>query len=136
MIISPFYLKSEFQCDFIYYYYLTSDDSGRLTLAKKKLSFLYIVLNSGFFFMVVSSIFKVSSKFFPLWEWFYLFSLILWFMMFPTFIEQGKEIVIFEIKSSEIKNKISSKFKQVSLLVLTVFIFSFKRAEKNHLIYS
>ncbi|MHA1561739.1 MAG: hypothetical protein ACTSPA_06395 [Promethearchaeota archaeon] len=92
---------------------------------REKIRFLYILLNIGFYFMVLSSIFKVFSRFFPLWEWFYLFSLMLWFLMFPTFIEQGKETIIFEIKSNVITSKIISKVSQVSLLVLTHFIFSF-----------
>jgi len=91
---------------------------------RQKIRFLYILINIGFFFMLVSSIFNTFSAFFPLWEWFYLFSLILWFLMFPTFIEHDKEIVVFEIKSSEITKKIRSRVSLMSLLVLSSFIFS------------
>ena len=49
---------------------------------RQKIRFLYIVIDIAFFFMLVSSIFETFSTFFPLWEWFYLFSLILWFLMF------------------------------------------------------
>lgn len=98
---------------------------------RDKIRFLYILLNIGFYFMVISSLFRSFSVFFPLWEWFYLFSLILWFLMFPTFIEQGKEIVIFEIKSSNITSKIRSKVSQMSLLVLINLVFSFNLQEKT-----
>jgi hypothetical protein len=100
---------------------------------RDKIKVLYTMLNSGFFFMVISSIFKVFSVFFMLWEWFYLFILILWFLMFPTFIERGKEIVIFEINSSELTKRIKSKVSQIFILGLTTFIFSYNLQKKNSL---
>lgn len=107
-----------------------SPNYHHLITNRDKIRFLYILLNIGFFFMVFSSLFKVFSGFFPLWEWFYLFSLMLWFLMFPTFLEPDKEIVIFEFKSSEITSKLRSKVLQMSLLTITNFIFSFKMQKK------
>jgi len=112
-----------------------SPNYAHLIKNRDKLRVLYTVLNCGFFSMVVSSIFKVFRVFFPLWEWFYLFSLILWFLMFPTFIERGKEIVIFEIKSGEIKKKIKSRMSQ-SFFVITTFVFSFNIQKKKPLNFS
>ena len=51
----------------------------------------------------------------------------LWFLMFPTFIEHGKEIVVFEIKSGEITSRIRSKVSQISLFVVANFVFSFNQ---------
>ena len=99
---------------------------------RDKIRFLYIFLNTGFFFILLSSVFKVFNGFFPLLEWFYLFSLMLWFLMFPTFIVQGKEIVIFELKTNEISNNLRSKVSQMSLLVLINLFF--QSAKKNYLI--
>ncbi len=97
---------------------------------RNKIRILYILLDIGFFFMVISSIFESFSAFFPLWEWFYLFCLILWFLMFPTFLEHDKEIVVFEVKSSNFAQRIKSRVSQVSFLVLTNFIFSFSLQNK------
>ncbi len=81
--------------------------------------------------MILSSVFKNLKGFFPLFEWFYLFSLMLWFLMFPTFIGRGKEIVIFEINASEISSRIKSKVSQVSLFVMASLIFTFNLQKKS-----
>ena len=67
-----------------------SSNYKHLVKNRDKIRFLYILLDLGFFFMVVSCSVQPFQNFFPLWEWFYLFCLILWFLMFPTFIEQLK----------------------------------------------
>jgi len=110
-----------------------SPSYAHLIKNRDKIRVLYAVLNIGFFFMVISSTFKVFSVFFPLWEWFYLFSLMLWFLLFPTLIECGKEIVIFEIKSNELTKRIKSKVSKIFILVLTTFVFSYNLQKKNSL---
>jgi len=82
-----------------------------------KIRLLYILLDLGFIFMVISSFIESVMGMFPLWEWFYLFCLILWFLIFPTFLEQGKEIVVFEMKTSNIVKWIKSGVAQMSLFV-------------------
>ena len=101
-----------------------SPNYNNLIKNRQKIRFLYILLDIGFFFMILSSIFENLKGFFPLFEWFYLFSLMLWFLMFPTFIERGKEIIVFEIKSGEIAKRIKSRVSQVSLFVMTNIIFA------------
>jgi hypothetical protein len=110
-----------------------SPSYAHLIKNRNKIRVLYVVLNIGFFFMVISSIFKDFNMFFPLWEWFFLFSLMLWFLMFPTFIVCSKEIVIFEIKSSELTRRIKSKVSQIFILVLNTFVFSYNLQMKNSL---
>ncbi len=99
-----------------------SPNYHHLIKKRQKIRLLCILINIGFYFMIISSVFEIFSEFFPLFEWFYLFCLMLWFLMFPTFIESDKEIVVFEIKSGEIAQRIKSSVSQVSFLVLSSLI--------------